>query len=96
MGSFLAAADPKMADFVGQEQEPEWLADITGEGKLFFVSTAFVTVHGNKCYAVINTQCVKTGDFGDLEKGDRDRFHINPIKAQIFCSILLHFLPISC
>lgn len=64
MGSFLAAADPKMADFVGQEQEPEWLADITGEGKLFFVSTAFVTVHRNKCFAVINPQCVETGDFG--------------------------------
>lgn len=58
-----------MADFVGQEQEPEWLADNTGEGKLFFVS-AFVTVHGNKCYAVINPQCVETGDFGFFQTWD--------------------------
>lgn len=43
-GLFLAAADPKMADFVGWELEPEWLADITEEGILFFITAAFVSV----------------------------------------------------
>lgn len=44
MGSFWQLQTPKMADFVGWELEPEWLADITGEGILFVITAAFVTV----------------------------------------------------
>lgn len=45
-GLFLAAADPKMADLVGWELEPEWLTDcITGKGILFFITSAILTVY---------------------------------------------------
>lgn len=52
-GLFLAATDPKMADFVGCEWEPEWLTGcIRGEGGVCFITAAFLTV-SKRCGLVI-------------------------------------------
>lgn len=44
-GLFLAAADPKMADFVGVRIGARMADWITGEGVLFVITALFLTVY---------------------------------------------------